>query len=46
MRFFRDLKSSARQARKLLPDPAEGRDDFGARYAEIVRNACLRLLEE
>jgi serine/threonine-protein kinase HipA len=44
---FRTLKTKARQARKLLPAPDdEGRDPFGARYSETVRNACLRLLEE
>jgi serine/threonine-protein kinase HipA len=45
-RSFRDLKSRARQAAKVLPNPDEGRDEFGTRFAEIVRNACLRLLEE
>jgi len=45
-RSFRDLKSKARQANALLPKPAEGRDDFGARFTETVENACLRLLEE
>jgi hypothetical protein len=45
-RAFRNLKSKARQAVKVLPNPDEGRDEFGARFAEIVRNACLRLLEE
>jgi len=44
---FRDIKSKARQADKILPNPDdENRDPFGARYTEIVRNACLRLLEE
>lgn len=46
-RTFRDLKVKARQAEKLLPHPAdEGRDAFGARYTEVVRNGCQRLLEE
>jgi len=43
---FRDLRSKARQATKNLPNPDEGRDPFGVDYTEIVRNACLRLLEE
>jgi serine/threonine-protein kinase HipA len=43
---FRDLKSRARRAKRVLPNPDEGRDEFGARFTEIVRNACLRLLEE
>lgn len=45
-RTFRDLKTKARQANALLPKPDEGRDDFGGRFTEIVRNGCLRLLEE
>lgn len=46
-RAFRDLKTRARNAEKLLPRPADdGRDQFGARYAEVVRNGCRRLLEE
>lgn len=45
-RSFRDLKTKARQANVLLPRPDEGRDDFGGRFTEIVRNGCLRLLEE
>ncbi len=45
-RAFRELKSKARQANKALPALDEGLDSFGARYTEIVRNGCLRLLEE
>jgi serine/threonine-protein kinase HipA len=46
-RTFRDLKTRARQAEKHLPRPAdEGRDLFGARYTEVVRNGCRRVLEE
>ncbi len=45
-RAFHDLKTKARQAEKLLPTPDEGRDSFGSNFTEIVRNACLRLLEE
>lgn len=41
---FRDLRGKARRADRLLPDPDEGRDPFGAGFTEIVRNACLRLL--
>ncbi|MGB8841615.1 MAG: HipA domain-containing protein [Aliidongia sp.] len=45
--IFRDLKSKARQAQRKLPPPGDdGRDPFGARFTEIVRNGCLRLLEE
>jgi serine/threonine-protein kinase HipA len=44
---FTGLKAKARQAEKLLPAPDdEGRDPFGARYTDIVRNACRKLLEE
>ncbi|HRQ79699.1 MAG TPA: HipA domain-containing protein [Azospirillaceae bacterium] len=45
-RTFRDLRTKARAAGKLLPDTDAGRDPFGARFAEIVRGQCLRLLEE
>ena len=46
-RTFRELKTKTRQAEKALPKPAdEDHDPFGARYTEIVRNGCLRLLEE
>jgi serine/threonine-protein kinase HipA len=45
--IFRDLKAKARQAQKRLPAPDdEGRDAFGARFTEIVRNGCVRLLED
>jgi serine/threonine-protein kinase HipA len=45
-RTFRDLTTRARQAQKtILKAGADGRDPFGARYAEIVRNQCLKLLE-
>jgi serine/threonine-protein kinase HipA len=45
-RTFRDLKSRAREANAKLPQPDEGRDDFGGNFSETVRNACLRILEE
>jgi serine/threonine-protein kinase HipA len=45
-RAFRDLSSRARQSGKWLPQAADaGRDAFGARYAEIVRNQCAKILE-
>jgi hypothetical protein len=45
-RAFRDLTSRARQSGKWLPQAADaGRDAFGARYAEIVRNQCAKILE-
>ncbi|MEA2754541.1 MAG: serine/threonine-protein kinase HipA [Aliidongia sp.] len=45
--IFRDLTAKARQAHRNLPPPEdEGRDPFTARFTEIVRNGCLRLLEE
>jgi serine/threonine-protein kinase HipA len=44
---FKDFKSKARRAARTLPNPDdESRDPFGARYSEIVRTGCLRLLEE
>lgn len=44
---FQELRTKARQAEKLLPRPDDdGRDIFGARYGEVVRSGCLRLLEE
>ena len=44
--MFRDLKAKARQAEALLAVPgAEGLDEFRSRYAEVVRNGCLRILE-
>jgi serine/threonine-protein kinase HipA len=45
-RAFRDAKTRAQRAQKLLPDVDEGRDPFGANFTEIVRNGCARLLEE
>jgi serine/threonine-protein kinase HipA len=46
-RTFRDLRTRAKQASKVLPAPDDdGRDPFGARYTETVRNGCLRVLEE
>lgn len=45
-RSFRDLASRLRHSAKLLPQAGdEGRDPFGARYTEIVRNQCAKLLE-
>ncbi len=45
-RTFRDLEKRARQSEKWLPQVGdEGRDAFGARYIEIVRNQCVKLLE-
>jgi len=45
-RTFRDLTTRARQAQKsILKAGDDGRDPFRARYAEIVRNQCLKLLE-
>lgn len=44
---FQDIKTKVKQADKHLPKPAdESRDPFGARYTEIVRNGCVRVLEE
>jgi serine/threonine-protein kinase HipA len=45
-RTFRDLKARAQKANAILPAADEGRDEFGSRFSEIVRNGCLRLLEE
>lgn len=45
-RAFRDVKQKAKQANERLPQPGAGWDDFGERFTEIVRNGCLRLLEE
>jgi hypothetical protein len=45
--IFQDLTAKARQAHRNLPPPEdEGRDPFTARFTEIVRNGCLRLLAE
>jgi serine/threonine-protein kinase HipA len=45
-RTFRDLTTRARQAQKaILKAGDDERDPFSARYAEIVRNQCLKLLE-
>ena len=46
-RTFHNIKSRASQTQTLLPSATdEGRDQFGVRYAEIVRNGCLRLLDD
>jgi len=45
-RSLHHLKTKARQANALLPAADEGRNPFGANFTEIVRNGCLRLLEE
>jgi len=46
-RTFSDLRTKVVQAEKRLPNPGdEGRDAFGRRFTEVVRNACLRILEE
>jgi serine/threonine-protein kinase HipA len=44
---FADLKRRVRKAATVIrPPEAEGPDGFVARYAEIVSNACLRILGE
>lgn len=45
-RAWAELKTRARQVDKVLAPPAgEGPDGFVSRFAEVVRNGCLRLLE-
>jgi serine/threonine-protein kinase HipA len=44
---FRDLRAKAQQTMKLLQNRhGDDWDSFVGRYTEIVRNGCLRLLEE
>jgi len=44
---FDDLKRQVRKAASILkPSPADDPDGFKHRFEEIVRNACLRILEE
>ena len=46
-RSFADIKAKVPTAIKKLPNPQDDdRDAFGARYAELVRNQCARILEE
>jgi serine/threonine-protein kinase HipA len=43
---FHALRTGARRANKILPDPFDDRTGwFGPRYTETVRGTCLRLLE-
>jgi serine/threonine-protein kinase HipA len=44
---FADLKRQVRKAATVIKPPdAEGPDDFRTRFAEIVSDACLRILGE
>lgn len=43
--IFKDLKRQV-QKNQIVPPAAEGPDGFVTRFAEIVRNQCLRILEE
>ena len=46
-RTFTDVKTKVNQAAKVLAIPAgEGPEGFVSRFAEVVRNGCLRILEE
>jgi serine/threonine-protein kinase HipA len=46
-RTFSELKTKVRQAEKVLAIlPGEGPEGFISRFAEVVRNGCLRLLEK
>jgi len=44
---FTDVKTKVKQAARVLAIPAgEGPEGFTSRFAEVVRNGCLRILEE
>jgi len=46
-RTFTDLKTRVHRAAKVLAIPSgEGPDGFISRFAEVVRNGCLRILEK